>query len=62
MAVAVSATRRNTHVKRGQTLVVHAGLGVELEIERFASGAVEVRNAKTGKILRGWSPKEARER
>lgn len=53
---------RQVHVQRGQTIVVHAGGGVELEVTREQSGAVTVRNLATANILRQWSPKEARRR
>lgn len=51
---------RSVHVSKGQTLEVHAGAVVVL-VERFASGAVNVRNGNSGKLLRCWAPKEARE-
>lgn len=54
---------RRVHVQRGQLLEIHAGPGVVLTVEKQErSGAVELRNAASGKLLRQWSPKEARSR
>lgn len=53
-------SRRRVHVQRGQVVEVQAGGGCLVEVERFGSGAVEVRNALTGHVLRSWAPKDAR--
>lgn len=61
MAARVKPQRR-VHVQRGQTLEVHAGAGCVVKLERFPSGAVQLRNGITGSVLRSWAPKEARSR
>jgi hypothetical protein len=50
---------RAVHLERGEIVVVHAGVGVEVILQRFASGSVGLRDAKTGRLLRTWAPKEA---
>jgi hypothetical protein len=52
--------RQPVRLKRGQTVIVDAGRGAQIEVERMESGAVEVRNANTSAVLRKFSPKEAR--
>lgn len=52
--------RRKVHAQRGQVIELHAGRGCIVELERFFSGAVELRNAATGRLLRSWAPKDAR--
>lgn len=59
-AVEQYLAERNVHVRRGQTLIIHAGAGVELSITKFGSGAVVLRNRKTGHVLASWAPKDAR--
>lgn len=50
---------RNVYVHKGQRVLVHAGPGVLLEVEKEASGAVVLRNVLNGgRVLRQWSPKE----
>lgn len=49
-------------LREGQAVIVQAGDGVAVELERFASGAVELRNVNTRRILRQWTPKEASEK
>lgn len=61
VALASLPTRRVVHVKRNQTVTVVAGAGVQLQVEREASGAVTIRNLLTGSVLRQWSPKEAKQ-
>lgn len=58
------AAVRKVNIAKGQTVQIHTGRGagaLVIEVERFASGAVEIRNGKTGNLLRQWSPKEARD-
>jgi hypothetical protein len=38
---------------------IDAGPGAQVALTRGASGAVELVNVVTGKLLRQWSPKEA---
>jgi hypothetical protein len=57
-----NSTRRNVHVRRGQTVIVDAGRNVTLEVWREQPDAVVVRNLATGNIIRQWAPKEASER
>jgi hypothetical protein len=52
--------RQPVRLKKGQTVTVDAGRGATIEVERYESGAVDVRNASTGMLLRQFTPKEAR--
>lgn len=52
--------RRIVRLRKGQTVLIDAGGGAQVEVERLQSGAVEVRNAITGAVLRQYSPKEAK--
>jgi hypothetical protein len=52
--------RQPVRLKKGQTVTIDAGRGATIEIERFESGAVEVRNASTSAVLRQFTPKEAK--
>lgn len=51
---------RMVRVQRGQVVLIDLG-GPVLQVIRFESGAAEVRNIITGKLLREWAPAEARE-
>lgn len=51
---------RVVHVKKGQTVMIDAGKGCVLELTRFTSGAVTLRNVVNGYVVRAWSPKEAK--
>ncbi len=53
---------RVVHVQKGQRVLVTAGRGVQVTVEREPSGAVTLRNETTGGIIRQWAPKEARTR
>jgi hypothetical protein len=44
---------------RGPAVFIDAGPGAQVALTRGASGAVELVNVVTGKLLRQWSPKEA---
>jgi hypothetical protein len=44
---------------RGAAVFIDAGPGAQVALTRGASGAVELVNVVTGKLLRQWSPKEA---
>lgn len=52
--------RQPVRLKKGQSVLVDAGRGAQIEVTRFESGAVEVRNKLTGAVLRAFGPKEAR--
>jgi hypothetical protein len=53
---------RRVHVRKGQSILIDAGPGVQLALTKYPAGEVELRNLKSGNLLRQWSPKEARER
>jgi hypothetical protein len=55
----VTEARIVVSLRKGQTLDVRAGDGAQLEVTRFESGAVHLRNATTRKVYRAWTPKEA---
>jgi hypothetical protein len=54
--------RQPVRLQRGQRVVIDAGRGATLELTRFASGAVQLRQlqGETRHVMRAWSPKEAR--
>lgn len=52
---------RRVNVRKGQTVVLALGEGVNaplVEMIRYPSGAVELRNLRSGSMLRQWAPKE----
>lgn len=51
---------RVVRVKRGQRVLIDAGRGAQISVERDSSGAVILRSEQTGHVLRQWSPKEAK--
>lgn len=53
-------TRQPVKMQKGQTVLIEAGRGVTLELTRFPSGAVTLRNFDTGNVIRAWTPKEAK--
>lgn len=52
--------RRPVRLGKGESVVVDAGLHAQIVVERERSGAVTVRNRETWRVLRQWSPKEAK--
>lgn len=56
----MTQSERVVNVQKGRPVLIKAGRGVVLRIEREQSGAVVLRNEVTGHIVRTWSPKEAK--
>jgi hypothetical protein len=52
--------RQPVRMKRGEELLVDAGNGAQIRVRRYRSGAVELRDDVSGRLLRSWGPKEAR--
>lgn len=54
---------RIVNVRRGDVVEIRMGTGagaLVLELTRYASGALELRDARANKLLRQWTPKEVR--
>jgi len=52
--------RQPVRLKKGQQVLIDAGRGAQIEVRKYPSGEVELRNATSGALLRTWSPKEAK--
>lgn len=54
---------RIVNVRRGDVVEIRTGTGagaLVLELTRYESGALELRDARANKLLRQWTPKEVR--
>lgn len=49
---------RIVHAKKGTITHVRVRSGVAIEVAHFASGAVVLKNAATGAVIRSWGPKD----